>query len=116
MPFKIGDDKVRKNEFREWLSYRIQIKPVNDCISRCQTVEQSLNVDLDTEFQLDQGVGLMKRMQYSIADQRAAKDVPAGFSFRTNSNIRFRMANLRAAVNSYFKFCHDDSEHENQSM
>lgn len=115
MLFKIGDGKVRKNEFRRWLSSRIQLKPVNDCISRCQTVEQSLNVDLDTEFQVDQGLGLMKRMQYSIADQRVAKDAPEGFSFRTNSNIRFRMANLRAAVNSYFKFCHD-SEHKNQSM
>jgi hypothetical protein len=47
----------------------------------------------------------LQKMQYSIADERANKEPPIGFCFKDNSNIRFRMANLRSAVNKYFDFC-----------
>ncbi len=72
---------MRKDEFEEWLSTRIKKKPISDCISRCKTVEQALQIDLDEEFSYDKGNRLINKMQYSIADERAKKGSPCGISF-----------------------------------
>lgn len=98
---------MRREDFKEWLSTRIEKKPISDCMSRCKNVEQALQIDLDKEFAYDKGKGLISRMQYSIADERAKKEAPAEFHFKDNANIRFRMADLRSAVNRYFEFCRD---------
>ena len=90
---------MRKDEFKEWLSTRIKKKPISDCMSRCKTVEQALQIDLDEEFSYDKGNRLINKMQYSIADERAKKEAPAEFHFKENANIRFRMTDLRSAVN-----------------
>lgn len=101
---------MRKDDFKEWLSTRIRKKPTSDCMSRCKTVEQALQIDLDEEFSYDRGKRLMSKMQYSIADERARKEAPTEFHFKENANIRFRMTNLRSAVNRYFEFCKNTSE------
>ena len=91
---------MRKDEFRVWLSARIKDKPVSDCMSRCKIVESSLQIDLDNEYSNDKGKTLLGKMQYTA---------PAGFHFKENANIRFRMTDLRSAVNRYFKFCEESS-------
>lgn len=96
---------MQRDEFKEWLLLKIKKKPASDCVSRCKTVENALQMDLDIEFAYDKGKRLLQKMQYSIADERANKEPPIGFCFKDNSNIRFRMANLRSAVNKYFDFC-----------
>lgn len=100
---------MRREEFREWLSAKIKRKPVSDCMSRCKIVEFSLQVDLDTEYSNDKGKNLLEKMQYSAADEREKKEAPAGFQFKENANVRFRMTDLRSAVNKYFKFCEESS-------
>jgi hypothetical protein len=97
--------KMRKEEFKEWLADRVNKKPASDCVSRCKKVELALKVDLDAEFTRDSGKQLLSRMQYSVADERANKEAPTGFNFKENANIRFRLTNLRSAVNRYFEFC-----------
>lgn len=101
---------MRKDDFKEWLSTKIKKKPASDCMSRCKTVEQALQIDLDEEFSYDKGKRLMSKMQYTIADERAKKEAPTEFHFRENANIRFRMTDLRSAVNRYFDFCKDTSK------
>lgn len=101
---------MRKDEFKEWLSTRIKKKPISDCMSRCKTVEQALQIDLDEEFSYDKGKRLIDKMQYSISDERANKEAPVEFHFKENANIRFRMTDLRSAVNRYFEFCKDNSK------
>lgn len=101
---------MRKEDFKEWLVVRIKKKPVSDCMSRCKTVETALQIDLDEEFCKDRGCGLMKKMQYSISDERANKEPPVEFHFKDNANIRYRMANLRSAVNRYFEFCKETTK------
>lgn len=100
---------MRKEDFKEWLSTKIQKKPTSDCMSRCKTVETALQINLDIEYAFDKGKQLLSKMQYSIADERAQKEVPAGFNFKDEANVRYRMANLRSAVNKYFEFCEDNS-------
>ena len=101
---------MRKDDFKEWLLVRVKKKPASDCVSRCKTVETALEIDLDEEFAIDKGKRLMGKMQYSIADERADKDAPAEFHFKDNANIRYRMTNLRSAVNKYFEFCKETTK------
>ena len=96
---------MRKEDFKDWLSTRIKKKPISDCMSRCKAVEMAFQIDLDTEYAFDKGQRLLGKMQYSIADERARKEAPAEFHFKDNANIRYRMTNLRSAVNKYFEFC-----------
>lgn len=100
---------MRKDAFKAWLSVRIKEKPVSDCMSRCKIVETALQIDLDSEYINDKGKNLLEKMQYTIADERAKKEAPAGFHFKENANIRFRMTDLRSAVNRYFKFCEENA-------
>lgn len=100
---------MRKGDFKEWLSTRIKKKPTSDCMSRCKAVETAYKIDLDTEYALDKGTSLLCKMQYSITDERAKKEAPTEFHFKDNANIRYRMANLRSAVNKYFEFCKEDN-------
>ncbi|MBR9952670.1 hypothetical protein [Alitiscatomonas aceti] len=99
---------MRKEEFKEWLSTRIKKKPTSDCMSRCKAVEIALHTDLDAEYALDKGKRLLQKMQYSISDERKQKAAPTEFHFKDNANIRYRMANLRSAVNKYFEFCKEN--------
>ena len=99
---------MRKEDFKKWLSTRIKEKPTCDCASRCKAVEIAFQTDLDTEYVFDKGKRLLSKMQYSIADERKKKEAPTEFHFRDNVNIRYRMANLRSAVNKYFEFCQED--------
>ena len=99
---------MRKEEFKEWLSMRIKKKPTSDCVSRCKAVETAFQIDLDAEYTLDKGKRLLGKMQYSISDEREKKEAPSEFHFKDNANIRFRMANLRSAVNKYFEFCREN--------
>lgn len=101
---------MRKDDFKEWLLVRIKKKPASDCVSRCKTVENALQIDLDEEYSLDKGKRLLSKMQYSIADERAKKEAPSEFHFKDDAKIRFRMANLRSAVNRYFEFCKEAIE------
>lgn len=101
---------MRKAEFKEWLSTKIKKKPTSDCTSRCKAVEKAFQIDLDKEFSLDKGQALLSKMQYSIVDERAKKEPPVEFHFRDNANIRYRMANLRSAVNKYFEFCKENKD------
>ena len=61
-------------------------------------------------YALDKGKRLLSKMQYSIADERAKKEAPTEFHFKDNANIRYRMANLRSAVNKYFEFCKENND------
>ena len=42
--------------------------------------------------------------------ERAKKEAPTEFHFKDNANIRYRMANLRSAVNKYFEFCKENKQ------
>lgn len=101
---------MRKNEFREWLDGKIKNRPIGDCISRCNSVEKKLGVDLDEEYRKDQGASLFQRMQYTIKDERAGSAAPEGFDFKSGVNIRFRMTDLRSAVKRYFIFCAENGD------
>ena len=46
---------MRKEDFKEWLSTRIEKKPISDCMSRCKAVETAFQIDLDTEYAFDKG-------------------------------------------------------------
>lgn len=97
-----------KEDFKEWRSTRIQKKPASDCMSRCKAVETAFQIDLDAEYAYDKGKRILSKMQYTISDEREKKEAPAEFHFRDNANIRYRMADLRSAVNKYFTFCKEN--------
>lgn len=47
-------------------------------------------------------------MQYAVSDGKK-KELPEGFLFRENANVRLRTTDPRSAVNQYFKFCKERS-------
>lgn len=96
---------MRKNEFRVWLEDKINKKSAGDCLSRCQKVEKSLNVDLEQEYQKDKGKTVLSAISYRTKDAKANVPLPKEFLFKEGSNSIQRMQNLRSAVKQYFAFC-----------
>ena len=74
-------------------------------ISRCRRIEQSLDLDLDEEYQRDGGRSLVTMLGYSADDEKQKRSIPSGLEFSPGSNIRKGMASLRSAVKKYFEFC-----------
>jgi len=99
---------MRKDEFRAWLSKSIKKKPAGDCISRCSTVEASLNVDLDEEFKKDGGNALLSQLSYNRKMANKNEPYPACFSFREGANVVQRMTDYRSATKKYFAFCEEE--------
>ena len=96
---------MRKEEFRNWMDGKIKARPISDCLSRCSRVERVLGVDLDDAYAQDQGEGVLSKLQYTIADERANKPYNPEFGFKEGACIRFRYTDLRSAVKKYFAFC-----------
>lgn len=99
---------MRRDEFRTWLSLKIKKKPASDCLSRCNTVEYALKVDLDAEFKRDGGKKVLEKLSYCRRDASAGIPAPAEFNFKEGANIVQRITDLRSAVNRYFAFCQEE--------
>ena len=98
---------MKKAEFRSWLSNHMKKKPASDCVSRCNSVELALNVDLDEEYKLDKGKSVLGKLSYCRRDATAGVPAPAEFHFREGANVVQRITDLRYAVNRYFAFCEE---------
>jgi len=98
---------MRKEDFRNWLSNRMNKKPASDCISRCTTVEYALKVDLDVEYKKDCGNAVLAKLSYCRRDATAGLSAPSEFSFKEGANVVQRITDLRAVVNRYFDFCRE---------
>ena len=96
---------MKKEAFRDYLSTQIKKKPVSDCISRCVTVEYSLMVDLDAEYEKDKGEYVLSKVAYCKRDKDTDKPLPKEFSFKEGCNVVQRMTDLRSAVKRYFAYC-----------
>lgn len=99
---------MRKEEFRTWLSLTIKKKPASDCLSRCNTVEYALKVNLDDEYKRDGGKAVLEKLSYSRRDASAGIPAPAEFHFKQGANVVQRITDLRSAVNRYFTFCREE--------
>ncbi len=96
---------MRDEAYRVWLKDKLSARPISDSISRCRRIEESLKLDLDEEYQKDNGKNLIVLLTYSADDERLNHPAPSGISFAPGSNIRNGMASLKAAATKYFEFC-----------
>ncbi len=96
---------MRKQEYRQWLDGKIKPASIKDRISRCTSVESSLNIDLDDEYKKDEGKKVLAQLHYTINDLRMRKPLPGGFHFKDGVNVNQRMTDMRSAVVQYFAFC-----------
>lgn len=96
---------MRDEKYRKWLQGKVSKRPISDNISRCRRIEQSLDLDLDEEYDKDGGRSLVTILEYSTDDEKQKRSAPSGVEFTSGSNIRNGMASLRSAVKKYFEFC-----------
>lgn len=99
---------MRKNEFKVWMESlgTMKTRPIGDAISRCKRVENSLNINLDNEFEKDRGNNILTLLEYTKEDEQLNCSPPEGIVFVSGSNIKNGMASLKSAVKKYFEFCH----------
>lgn len=95
---------MKEEEFRSWLTGKMQSRPVSDCISRCRRIEQQLRVDLDAEFEANGGAGIVEALSYSAEDQASGLPAPEGLIFKEGANIRNGMNSLKSAASNYMRF------------
>lgn len=95
---------MRYNEFSEWMENKIKKNSIRDCLSRCKKVEKSLGVDLDEEFQKDEGNTVLVALSSEKYDDNDLKKISEEFGFKEGSNIKFRLSDMKSAVKRYFKF------------
>jgi hypothetical protein len=84
---------------------KIEYKPIRDYISRCERVQNDLNVDLYNEYVNDGGVKLLKLLKYSKNNQKRGIIPKCGIIFQEGVNYYNGLSTLRSTLKKYFKFC-----------
>jgi len=90
---------MKEQVYINYLSGKIQGKPIIDYVSRCRRVEKGLNIDLDIEFSENGGVRVMQILEQ---ETHLLRDK---LHFSPSANIKTGLANLRNAVKKYFDAC-----------
>lgn len=96
---------MRYDEYREWLGNFITCDAQNNYVKRCQRVENSLEIDLDDEFNKDMGLSILQKLTYTTSNQYNNEPLKCDIQFRYGSDLRNGMASLKTAVSRYFEFC-----------
>lgn len=93
---------MRELEFSAWLSTRMAPNSVDSRVRNCRRIEE-YEGDLDSAFRRDQLRSLQGRLEFSKADQLAAR--PPHHRIPIAGNVYDGTATLRAALNLYRQFC-----------
>lgn len=100
---------MRETDFSSWLKTKVTTAVIGNSISRCQRVENNLQIDLDDEFFKDGGKSLLEKLTYNAEDQAHGRPLKCNISFDAGANLRNGMGSLKSAVNNYFKFCREQA-------
>ena len=91
-------------KFKLWLQNNSADNTSRTTIARCIRVEKELGVDLDKQFDIDQGKRIIQCLKYSRKDERENINPLCGISFAYGANVYAGMHSLRAAVKKYFDY------------
>lgn len=95
---------MKKEEFSCWMESRLKKNSARDCVSRCMRVEKSLEVDLDNEYKKDGGAALLYMLSTKNVSKEDLNEVSKKFGFKEGSNTKYRLSDMKSAVNRYFKY------------
>lgn len=101
-----------ERNFRIWLEQQKNYHTARTYASRCMRVESEMNINLDEEYFLDGGAGLLEKMKYTRDEQRQRKKPMCGLKFEENVDVYTGMNSLRASIKKYFEFMHQSKEKE----
>ncbi len=96
---------MRDKEYSKWLQSYITNEAIINYVKRCQRVENNLNINLDDEFEKDNGISLLEKLTYTMDDQINNRPLKCNIHFNSDSDLRNGMNSLKTAVNKYFEFC-----------
>ncbi len=96
---------MQKELFRLWLRERRTERSAGDCISRCKKVENTLDIDLDVEYERDRGKSVLTALGYGRKQVDKGEVFNQSFIFRKDCNYVQRFTDLRCSVKQYFAFC-----------
>lgn len=99
---------MRDKEYSKWLQQYVTNAVNVNYITRCQRVEENLRIDLDDEFNKDNGTSLLEKLTYTTDDELHNHPLRCNICFNAGSNLHKGMASLKTAVNKYFEFCKDN--------
>ena len=97
---------MQDEDFREWLEIvdKRPLPQVRDNISRIKRVEDSLNLNLDTEYINEQCESVLNKLDLSNAEFLKTVNLPTDIA---------GLSSLKTAVRKYVKFC-DQMKYNNK--
>lgn len=98
---------MRDKEYSKYLQFYVTNAVIGNYIKRCQRVENNLHIDLDDEFNKDNGKSLLTKLTYTTDDQAHNRPLKCNIYFNDGSDLRAGMGSLKTAVSKYFEFCQE---------
>mgnify|MGYP004469725701 FL=1 len=98
-----GIDMDEKN-FRLWMEKNKSYNTARTYTARCIRVENEMGINLDEQYEKDEGNSLMQKLKYSRKESREGISPQCGIVFDIDVDVYIGMHSLRASVKKYFEF------------
>ena len=95
---------MRIEEYKEWALSREDEKTVDEFIHFCQEVEKYHEVDLDEEWEKDQGSNICKTLYYDATSKKLHNPILCKVPIPYAVNQRVYVARIRHSVKDYFTY------------
>lgn len=93
-----------ERNFRLWMQKNKNYHTARTYTARCIRVENEMQIDLNKEYEIDQGEDLMQRLKYTRKEAREGILPKCGISFEVDVDVYTGMHSLRASVKKYFEY------------
>ena len=93
-----------ERNFRLWMEEKKNYHTARTYTARCIRVEGEMEIDLDEQYRVDKGSGLMQKLKYSRKESREGKQPQCGIVFDIDVDVYSGMHSLRASVKKYFEY------------
>ena len=93
-----------ERNFRLWMEEKKNYHTARTYTARCIRVEGEMEIDLDEQYRVDKGSGLMQKLKYSRKESRGGKQPQCGTVFDIDVDVYSGMHSLRASVKKYFEY------------
>lgn len=96
--------EMDERNFRLWMEKEKNYHTARTYTSRCIRVESEMGINLDEQFEKNQGSELMQKLKYSRKESREGLQPQCGITFDVDVDVYSGMHSLRASVKKYFEY------------
>lgn len=93
-----------ERNFRLWMEESKNYHTARTYTARCIRVETEMGIDLDEQYEKDQGQSLMQQLKYSRKESRDGVQPKCGIAFDIDVDVYTGMHSLRTSVKKYFEY------------